>query len=383
MLNRKCEYYFEPPSLHVILFPKYGDVQMPDLLTRGQTSFCMHLATSMFLCSCSFATKSSSVQRRVQRRFRGLRQRQWWWHRKQRWSFEGNSRPTQWSSGGTVKSYSSLVIQQIAGSTFVCDDLVVGLRVYPCVLGLGFSCHWYDCIAWSCVCSVQADHMVVLIGHRRRKTPRRFLISPLWQRFCGRFYLKCCSCWIGPNLSQPFHISGWPSSVFIPCDPRVTRFTPRAPRWTSALTIPSCLTSCGRYDGTIASGLDQQPEEATNMTNSIENSYWNWHLNWHLYQFLLVFVAQFMREINWTVRSSLIIIKFFSESSHFITTGARWSMIQITIACYGSVRLVSQPGPLCLAIEMGNSSNWRFSIFDYQWNDESVDGPQTSKILGV
>lgn len=188
------------------------------LLTRGQTSFCMHLATSTFLCSCSYATKSSSVQRRVQRRFRGLRQRQWWWHRKQRWSFEGNSRATQWSSGGTVKSYSSLVIQQIAGSTFVCDDLVVGLRVYPFVLGLGFSCHWYDCRAW-CVCSVQADHMVVLIGHRRRKTPKRFLFSPLWQRFCGRFYLKCCSSWIGPNLSTFLDGLHQPSSAFISLHP--------------------------------------------------------------------------------------------------------------------------------------------------------------------
>ena len=37
------------------------------------------------------------------------------------------------------------------------------------------------------------------------------------------------------------------------------------PRWTSALTIPSCLTSCGRYDR-----LEKQPE-VTDMTR------WNYH----------------------------------------------------------------------------------------------------------
>ena len=247
----------------------------------------------MFLCSCSFATKSSSVQRRVQRRFRGLRQRQWWWHRKQRWSFEGNSRPTQWSSGGTVKSYSSLVIQQIAGSTFVCDDLVVGLRVYPCVLGLGFSCHWYDFIDDVFAPSKLTTWWFWSVTDGGR--PPNDSFSHLYDNVFVAASTSSVAVvelvptfphfWMGFISLHPM----WPMWLVSPL-----AFPGELPLWRSLLA----LRPAGGTTVTTASGLDQQQKKRRLTWLIPFNSYWNWHLNhlnWHLYQFLLVFVAQFMQ----------------------------------------------------------------------------------------
>ena len=73
----------------------------------------------------------------------------------------------------------------------------------------------------------------------------------------NRFEGVCqrCSCWIGPNLSTclgGFHPI-WPTWVVS---------TPHVLRWTSALTIPSCLTSCGRYDS-LGAGINSQKRRLT------------------------------------------------------------------------------------------------------------------------